>query len=70
MRIPMLFLVAPLVVACSAVEEVEPDPPKVTAEKTDVTKVSPAGIDLLVELGVHNPNDIDLEARSVTAKAL
>ena len=66
----MLLLVAPLVVACSAVEEVEPDPPEVTAEKASVTKVSPAGIDLLVELGVHNPNDIDLEARSVTAKVV
>jgi LEA14-like dessication related protein len=66
----MLLLVAPLVVACSAVEKIEPDSPKVTAEKASVTKISPAGIDLLVELGVHNPNTIDLEARSVIAKVV
>jgi len=66
----MLLLVAPLVVACSAVEAVEPDAPKVTAEKASLTKISPAGIELLVELGAYNPNDIDLEAQSVTAKVV
>jgi len=70
MRIAMLLLVAPLVLACSAAEKVEPDAPKVTAEKASLTKISPAGIELLVELGVHNPNAIDLEARSVTAKVV
>jgi LEA14-like dessication related protein len=70
MRIAILLLVAPLAVACSAVDDIKPDPPKVTAEKTSVTKVSPTGIELLAELGVHNPNSIDLEARSVTANVV
>ena len=64
------LVVLPLAVACSAVEDVEPDPPQVTAEKTSVTKISPAGIELLVELGVHNPNSISLEAQSVVAKVV
>jgi len=70
MRIAMLLLVLPLVVACSAVEDVKPDAPDVTAEKASVTKISPAGIDLLLELGAYNPNSISLEAQSVTAKVL
>jgi LEA14-like dessication related protein len=71
MRICMLLLVAPLAVACSAaVDKVEPDPPKVTAEKATITKISPAGIELQVELDAYNPNDIDLEAKSVTAKVV
>jgi LEA14-like dessication related protein len=70
MRMAMLLLVAPLVVACSAVEEVEPDAPRITAEKAILTKISPAGIELLVELGAYNPNDIELEAQSVTAKVV
>jgi len=74
MRIAMLLLVLPLVAACSAVDDavddVEPDAPDVTAEKASVTKVSPAGIELLLELGASNPNDIALEAQSVTAKVV
>ena len=68
MRNLMLLLAVPLVVACSAVDDVKPDAPKVTAEKASVTKVGPAGIELLVELGVDNPNAIALEAKSATAK--
>jgi LEA14-like dessication related protein len=74
MRIAILLLAPPFMVACSAVDQIEdkiePDPPKITAEKASVTKVSPAGIELLAELGVHNPNSIDLEARSVTANVV
>jgi LEA14-like dessication related protein len=70
MRIAMLLLVLPLVAACSAVDDVEPKAPDVTAEKASVTKISPAGIDLLVELGAYNPNSIALEAKSVIAKVV
>jgi LEA14-like dessication related protein len=70
MRIAMLLLAAPLMVACSAVDDVEPEAPDVTAEKASVTKISPAGIDLLLTLGAYNPNAISLEAQSVTAKVV
>lgn len=35
-----------------------------------MTSVGPAGIGFLVELGVDNPNSVDLAARSVTARVL
>ena len=63
----VLLLVAPLVVACSALEDIEPDPPHVTNQKVSVTDVTPTGIELLVELDVLNPNSIILEAESLTA---
>jgi LEA14-like dessication related protein len=66
----MVLLVAPLVGACSAVDEIKPDPPNVAAERVSVTKISPAGIDLLLELGAYNPNSISLEAKSVTARVV
>jgi hypothetical protein len=66
MRILMLLLAVVSVVACSGAE---PQTPTVTPEKVRVTKISPTGIELLTELDVDNPNSIDLEARSVTAKA-
>jgi LEA14-like dessication related protein len=70
MRIAMLLLVLPLVVACSAVDKAEPKAPDVTADKASVTKISPAGIELLVELGVYNPNSIALQAEALTAKVV
>ena len=66
----MLLLVAPLVVACSAVADIKPDPPSVTNQKVSVTKVTPAGIEVLVELDVRNPNSINLEAESLTANVI
>ena len=66
----MPLLVVPLVVACSAVDDVKPDVPTVTTEKISLTKTTPAGMELLVELGVHNPNSIALEAQSVIAKVV
>ncbi len=35
-----------------------------------MTAVGPAGIEMNVELGVDNPNAVDLSARSVTAKVV
>ena len=70
MRTPVLLLVVPLAVACSAVEEMKPDAPTVTTERISLTKTTPAEMELLVELGVHNPNAIALEARSVIAKVV
>jgi LEA14-like dessication related protein len=71
----LALLVLPLLgVACSAADEavdkVKPEAPDVTAEKADLTRISPAGLELLVELGAYNPNSIDLEARSVTARVV
>ena len=72
MKIQFLLLALPLAaVACSAADDiVDPKSPKVTAEKASLSKIDPKGIELLVELAATNPNDIDLEARNVTAKVV
>jgi hypothetical protein len=57
MRFSMLLAAVVLVVACS---EVEPQRPTLTPERVSLTKISPAGIELLAELAVQNPNAIDL----------
>jgi len=66
----MLLLVAPIVVACSAVEDIKPDPLQITNQTVSVTKVTPSGIELLVELDARNPNSIHLEAESFTANVV
>jgi LEA14-like dessication related protein len=63
----MLLVAAVSVVACSATETLHPT---TTPQRVSVTKISPAGIELLVEVAVDNPNPIDLEARSVSAKVV
>jgi LEA14-like dessication related protein len=68
MRIATLLLLAPLLAACSEAKDVvDPKTPDVSADRVSLTKISPKGLELLIELGVQNPNSIDLEARSVTA---
>jgi LEA14-like dessication related protein len=57
--------IALVLVACS-----RPKPPTITPEKASVTAVGPSGIEMNVELGVDNPNAVDLSARSVTAKVV
>jgi hypothetical protein len=47
-----------------------PKPPTITPEKVVVTSIGPAGIDVLVNLGVENSNSSDLAGRSVTAKVV
>ncbi len=60
-----LLLIVFLVVGCS-----RPKPPTITPERATITAIGPAGIDMLVQLGVDNPNGVDLPARSITAKLL
>jgi hypothetical protein len=54
-----------LALACS-----RPKPPTITPEKAVVTSIGPSGIQMNLELGVHNPNAIDISARAVTAKVV
>jgi LEA14-like dessication related protein len=59
----VILIVALLAVGCS-----RPKPPTITPEKATITAIGPMGIDMLVQLGVDNPNRLDLAVRSVTAK--
>jgi LEA14-like dessication related protein len=68
MRFAMLLAAVVSVVACSGSEP--QITPTITPERVSLTKISPAGIELLVEVGVDNPNPIELEARSVSAKVV
>jgi LEA14-like dessication related protein len=68
MRFSILLVAALPIMACS--EATEPLHPTTTPERVSLTKISPAGIELLVEVAVDNPNPIDLEARSVSAKVV
>jgi len=43
-----------------------PQPPRVSPRVVRVAAVSPAGIDLDVQLGVHNPNGFALSAEAVS----
>jgi hypothetical protein len=54
-----------LLVACS-----RPKPPTITPQKAVVTAIGPSGIDMSVELLLHNPNSVDISARSVSASAV
>jgi LEA14-like dessication related protein len=47
-----------------------PKPPTITPEKGELTSIGPAGIQLRLELGVDNPNRVDLSARSVSGKVV
>ncbi len=67
MRLSTLLAPMILVGACSGSE---PQIPTMEPEKVSLTKISPAGIELLVDVNVDNPNPVDLEARSVSAKVV
>jgi LEA14-like dessication related protein len=69
MRNEILLVVVPLIGACSAVDALTPKAPDVD-EKVCVTTINPAGVELLVEINVKNPNGIGLEATSLTAKVV
>jgi LEA14-like dessication related protein len=46
----------------------KPELPTLTPHRVTITQIVPAkGLDLSVELGVRNPNRVDLSARSLTA---
>jgi len=59
-RSAWVLLVASLL-ACA-----RPQPPRVIPRVVQVAAVSPGGIDLDVQLGVHNPNGFALSAEAVT----
>jgi LEA14-like dessication related protein len=43
-----------------------PEPPRVSPRVVQVAAVSPGGIDLDVQLGVHNPNSFSIAAKAVS----
>jgi len=47
-----------------------PKPPTITPEKATITSIGPGGIGVLLELGLDNPNSVELAGRSVTAKVV
>jgi hypothetical protein len=61
----LVFAVLALAFACS-----RPKPPTIVPERAVVTAVGPAGVEMSVELGVDNPNGVDLSARAVTANVV
>jgi LEA14-like dessication related protein len=71
---PLLLAVAPrharwrplwLLLALSLLACARPRPPQLSPRRVQVAAVSPAGIDLDVQLGVHNPNAFSLSAEAV-----
>jgi LEA14-like dessication related protein len=63
-RWPIVAL-AVVLAACS-----RPAPPTIVPEKAVVTAISPAGIQMNVELALDNPNGVALSARTVTANVV
>jgi LEA14-like dessication related protein len=59
-----LALVALVALGASACS---PDPPRLTPQIVQVTAVSPAGLNLRVQLDAYNPNSVTLSVRSVSA---
>jgi LEA14-like dessication related protein len=59
------FLGLLLLAGCS-----RPKPPTITPEKAEVTAIGPGGVELLVKLGIDNPNRVALSARSVTGRVV
>ena len=59
-----------IVVAISLVACSRPKPPTIVPEKATVLSVGVAGVQMKVELGIDNPNGIDIAARSVSAEVL
>ncbi|HMJ13128.1 MAG TPA: LEA type 2 family protein [Polyangiaceae bacterium] len=60
LRLLLLLLACGLVAACA-----KPEAPRVTARAARVTATGPKGIDLTLELDVHNPNAFPLLVQSV-----
>lgn len=59
-----LLLAVPLLLAFGCAK---PEPPTLTPKSATVTGVSPAGLDLRLELQADNPNTVDLDAQRVVA---
>src|SRR5215475_11756493 len=59
----LLLAFAIIALGCS-----RPDPPTLTPEQAKVTRISPDGLDLDVQILAYNPNSSDLTARSLKAK--
>jgi hypothetical protein len=66
-RISLVYLVMALVAltGCS-----RPEPPSIVPEKATITTIGPAGIGLVLDIGIQNDNSIDLAGRSLTAKVI
>lgn len=64
MKAPALLAALALSLAACA----RPDPPELTPISASLTGISAASMDVEVKLDAHNPNRIDLSARTVTAK--
>lgn len=58
---PLWLLIALALLACA-----RPRPPQVSPRVVQVAAVSPSGIDLDVQLNVHNPNTFSLSAEAVS----
>jgi len=58
---PLWLLLVLALLACA-----RPQPPQVSPRVVQVAAVSPAGIDLDVQLAVHNPNTFSLSAEAVS----
>ena len=58
-------LIAVVLAGCS-----RPEPPVVTPQKSRVTRVDATGLEVETSLSAHNPNRVDLSARSVTASVV
>src|SRR5262245_5106319 len=61
---------AVLLMGCLFAACERPKPPTITPEKGELTSIGPAGVQLRLELGVDNPNRVDLSARSVSGKVV
>ena len=55
-----------LLLALSLLACARPQPPQISPRVVQVAAVSPSGIDLDVQLGVHNPNAFPLSAEAVS----
>src|ERR1051326_8936743 len=58
--VPLAFVVG---LSCS-----RPQPPTIAPEKATLTSIGPNGFLLDLEIGVDNPNGVELSGRSVTAR--
>ena len=59
----VVLVAALLAVSCS-----RPSPPTLTPQRVEITAIGSAGISLIVQMAVYNPNRIDISTRSVTAE--
>jgi LEA14-like dessication related protein len=64
-RVVLILAIIVVLEGCS-----RPKPPTITPEKATITSIGPGGIGVVLELGLDNPNSIELAGRAVTAKVV